>query len=795
MTTYRVSGARAPVIINADIPPKKAPPPTRPSHSQPKQRIETPTVSTIRGTGLSTSLSTLVTDQTYRAINKTAARTRKDMPDIKAMAREAMSAIVKRLTGKTVDPDHLYLNTFSAAQSSRTSFTGWEHADSPNTSISLTQLLLRNFGATMQEMLPSDLQLNAGVYRAGKGEAFYGAPNEFPLSVAALRDAIWAEDFQTRVQDRLRDFWKDHFQDVRILVEAQFLAEVARAKEEMLLSPEGHALARSVSVDLADPQSGISLSVLGKSAVPAEDTIVRRLDINGYASSDILLLSDKSGRTILYLPGEKKALHEFQSEDALKEWIRLQAASRKGRKMLERHFSLYCRQDGVWYTGVRNALKKLGTGAWQSGINTRNYRVSGDVFHVLANNMRARSNSDADTLIKSDSEVSRDRWLEQIQTFNDVFWPVTMLVPGLEGAFLVGNLGSELALETNRAVTGDTYEERSAASQSAILTGSAILIGGALSAGARSIAERTGDLSPVAEPPHLATGTEQPIVDRPPYRGALSRRAQMTMNSMGYVLSELPEDIAYDAMNDVVERMKERVDALRHKFEDLGREPDETGRFGNHHLVYRVDDFRPEQLLNAGVFRPSYEFNAISNMLNEPATIGSGSLIGSDNVLAAWRRDRWSRNPLYQYAIVTEDGRVAANLDGGGEDIEHFDEVHFRPPLAKNVYLLDSTDPKVRKMIADIVASPNINTSYGVPLQVFSDYSKGRLRLHDGPLPAQSSNIPYGIDPLEAIDLKDGEIEPVSPSRQNWQRIREWIDALPDPEGGETAPVATGSTS
>lgn len=795
MTIYRVSGARAPVIINADILPKKAHAPARTPRPQPNRHIEKQTVPTIRGIGLSTSLATQVTDRTFRAISKIAERTHKDMPDIQAMAREAMSAIVTRLTGETVDPDYLYLNTFSAAQSSRTSFTGWEHADSPETSVSLTQLLLRNFGAAMQEMLPSDLQLNAGVYRVGQGETFYGTPNEFPLSVAALRDAIWAEDFQTTVQDRLRNFWKDHFRDVRILAEAQFLAEVARAKEAKLLSSEGHDLARSVFADLVDPQNSGSRDDLGKNDIRAEDTIVRRLDVNGYASSDILLLSDKSGRTILYLPGEKTALLEFANEEELKKWVKLQAASKKGRAMLERHFSLYARQDGVWFTGVRSSLKKLGTGVWQNGINTRNYRVSGDVFHVLANNMRARSNSDADTLIKSDSEVSRDRWLAQIRTFNDVFWPVTMLAPGLEGAFLVGNLGSELALETNRAVTGDTYEERSAASQSAILTGSAILIGGALSAGARSMAERTGDLSSRVEPPHLAPGIEQPIVDRPPYRGALSRRAQMTMNSMGYVLSEQPEDIAYDALNDAVERMKERVDALRHKFEDLGREPDETGRFGNHHLVYRVDDFRPEQLLNAGIFRPSYEFNAFSNMLNEPATIGSGSLIGSDNVLAAWRRDRWSRNTLYQYAIVTEDGRVAANLDGGGEDPEHFDEVHFRPPRAKDVYLLDSTDPKVRQMIADIVASRNINTSYGVPLQVFYDYSKGRLRLHDGPLPAQSSDVSYGIDPLEAISQPESQSETINPARQNWQRIREWVNALPDPEGGETAPVATGPTS
>ncbi|CAN0656824.1 Dermonecrotic toxin N-terminal domain-containing protein (plasmid) [Nitratireductor aquimarinus] len=791
MTTYRVSGARAP-DIRVDVSAKKATPPARIPRSHQNGRVETQVVPLVRGITLSTSLARLVTGETYRAIDRIAEHTRKDRPDIEVMARETMRAIIKRLTGKTVDPDQLYLNTFTKAQSSRTSFTGWEHANAPDTSTTLTQLLLKNFGAGTQEMLPADLQLNAGIYREGKGAAFYGATNEFPLSVAALRDAIWAEDFQTRVQVHLRDFWKDHFHDVRILAETQFLAEVEMAKDADSLSPEGHALARSVSTAASVPQNGITLADLGKSNASVEDITVRRLDINGYASSDILLLSDKNGRTILHLPGEKQALHEFHNEEELKKWIRRQASLRKGRNMLERHFSLYVRQDGVWYTGVKNSLKKLGTGEWKTGINTRKDRISGDVFLALATSMRARSESDADTLIKSDSEVSRDRWLEQIQTFNHVFWPVTMLVPGVEALFLAGNLGSELALETNRAVTGDTYDERSAASRAAILTGSGILIGSALSTGARMIADRTGNLPPTAGVSTRAMDAELPVVDRPPYQGVLSRRAQMTMNNMGYIISDHPTDIAFDATNDAIERMKERVDALRHKFEDLGREPDETGRFGNHHLVYRVDDFRPEQLFNAGVFRPSYEFNAFSNMLNEPATIGSGSLIGSDNVLAAWRRDKWSRNTLYQYAIVTEDERVAANLDGGGEDPEHFDEVHFRPPLAKDVYLLDSTDQNVRQKIADIVASRSVNTSYGVPLHVYYEYSKGRLRLHDGPQPAQPLGVQYG---LETIEQPDEQIDSVSPSRQNWQRIREWVDALPEPGEREIAPVATGSTS
>ncbi len=92
---------------------------------------------------------TLTEDQIFE-ISKAAYAVRQSIPNIREMARAIMATIIKDLTGEDADPDALYLNTFSSAVSSTTSFNGVEHTGEPNSSTSLTDLLLKNFGADRQ---------------------------------------------------------------------------------------------------------------------------------------------------------------------------------------------------------------------------------------------------------------------------------------------------------------------------------------------------------------------------------------------------------------------------------------------------------------------------------------------------------------------------------------------------------------------------------------------------------------------------------------------------------------------
>lgn len=805
-------------------------------------------------------LQRTLTEEKLSDIEKISRLVGENAPNIQAMARDAMKAIIKNLNGKDADPDKLFLNTFDFAQSSQTSFTGWEHIGHPISSMTLTELMMRNFGADKQDLLPEDLNVYQGVYTHGADERFYGAANEYPLSVGDLRDAIWAADLQTKVLTRLQTFWDLHGKDVELLAKVQFAVSARQAAEENSLSPAGLSLVLRGAGALRDP---LLTAISGEhfdNAEAVENAQALIFDINGYPSSDIVRFVAPGQPTVLYIPGAKPSFHEFSSERQLEYWVEEQAASPDFREMLERHFSLYRLQDGFWHTGVSNGLKKLGSGDWTTGINTNSQPVGGPLFATLADNMRKRSLSDADTLIKSDNEVTRDIWIGQLQVFNRVFWPILMLVPELEATTLATTMGSELLLETNQAITGDTYEERKAGAYGAASTGGAMMLGAGLSLAAKKIPSpdiavtavetetppppapqvhedapfRIGDISRHEVDPALIEGrapnshniyqakersyirqrdktgethvyeirsdfklrdgyvnvinpeTRRSVavlhsdgnggwvrvpadgggIDRPPFSGARAEEVRQFLNRRGYeVLDPHETDELYDA----IQAMKERVDALRFKLEDLGREAEQDGKIGDYHIVYRVDNLTPGALLNAGKYRPSRNFFAVDNLIEAPATIGSASLAASNNVLEIWQYDL-SDGPMYQYAISMEGKRVGSHLDAGETDHEFLDEVHFPPPLAENVYLLDSSDLQTRKLIGEIAKSRSVNTSYGIPLDVFEDYRLGRLELDSDLL----LELPGG---LSTSDGSDNSLESFDTSKHGQSKVREWLAA------------------
>ncbi len=779
-----------------------------------------------------------------------------------------MSAIIKELTGQDANPDALYLNTFSSAVSSQTSFTGVEHTGEPNSSTSLTDLLLENFGADRQTLQSTALDAYEGVYTHGPGEGFYGTPNEFRVLASSLREAIWKADFQSEVLSSLNDFWAGHQGDIVPLAKVQFAVSAMRALEESDLSLSGVIMVmRGARADVDQLLAALSNGIVAEPE-NADNVAVTAFDINGYPSSDIVRFTRSNQHTVLYIPGETPSFHEFGSEEALDRWVKEMAASPEERTRLAHHFSLYNLQDGFWYTGVANGLEKLGSGAWSTGVDSENHPYSDNLFSELAENMRRRSLSDADILIKSDSEVTRDIWIGNLRTFNKVFWPILMLAPELEFATMATTMGSELVLETEQAVAGDTYEERKAGAVGAISTGSTMLAGAALGAAVKALSRaepvsagggdtipvsavrpatgeqplRIGNISDHEVDPSLIDGrtpnsaniyqsgeryfirhsdttgvsrvyeirsdfklrdgyvnvinpkTRKSVAilhndgaggwkrisadgaggERPPYVGQRAAEIRQSLNRRGYyVIADPDECAAFDS----IEVLKERVDALRFKLEDLGREAEKNGRIGDYHLVYRVDNLRPDELLAAGHYRPSRQFEAVVNLIEKPATIGSASLAASNNVLDIWQYDP-EDGIMYQYAIVTEGKRVGSFVDGGGYDYEFLDEVHFPPPPAKNVYLLDSSDADIRKIIAEIASARSVNTTYGIPLQVYEDYRMGRIALDTSPppeLPKGSSASSETSDSLKSLDT----------SRHGQRRTQAWVDAIPP--GGTAA--------
>lgn len=793
---------------------------------------------------------------------------RREAPNIHALARTTMSKIVKEISGQDADPDRLFLNTFGSAASTTGSFTGWEHTGQPISSVPLTDLLLQNFSADQQYETSDDLNVFEGVYTEGAGESYYGAPNEFRISIADLRDAIWKEDFQPKVLEKIRSFWEHHKDEVTALAKVQFATSAIEAVQQSQLSLEGLSLAMKGAGARTDKY--LSAIAGGIGSETDQDVKTLTFDINGYAASDILRFVGSDGHTVLYVPGETPAFHEFKDNASLESWVKKAAASPEQRAQLEHHFSIYNLQDGLWYTGVENGLKKLGSHQWVSGINSKSRAFSADPFADIALNMQERSLSDADTLIKSDSEVTRDTWIDMLRGFNKMFWPLLMLAPEIEFAVLAVTMGNEIGLEIDKAVSGDTYGERKEGFYGAASTGGMVLAGAALGAVGRSLVEtkalaaeageeimagavettapdpalKIGDISDYQVDASVISGREangadiyqvddryyisvknpdshfrvyeirsdfklrdgyvnvidpntrksvailhndgsgdwRKIsgagggVDRPPYIAKNADGGSPELDRRGYVSLKTAEEVAkLKTTFNTIEKLKERVDALRFKLEDLGREAEKDGRIGNYRIVYRLDDVTPRILQKDKGFRPSINFAAVTNRIDgAPATIGSASLYANNNIM--FKRRLNPENGImiqYQYAIRMHERKAGSYVDGGNLDHEFLDEVHFPPPPASDVFLIDSSEDWARQLIADIENSGRYNTSYGIPLDVFEDYRTGRISLNGSDAP----ELPRGSSVSAESGVPQDSLESFDTKLHGQKRTRDWLEA------------------
>jgi hypothetical protein len=203
---------------------------------------------------------------------------------------------------------------------------------------------------------------------------------------------------------------------------------------------------------------------------------------------------------------------------------------------------------------------------------------------------------------------------------------------------------------------------------------------------------------------------------------------------LGYIVQTLPRN-ALERSRAIIELKKAEIDAMRHRLDDFRTESLTTNQVWNtfsldHSLVYRVDSRTPQQLLTAGGFGLSREFNDIEPMLLQPSAIGSGSLAASNIVFHEWQTGYPMAATFHQYAVWTEGRAVASASDNRqlGTYDAALDEVHFPADVpAKDIYVIDSFNPAYAAAIAKIYESRYVSTPYGVPLEIFNEYLEGRL--------------------------------------------------------------------
>ncbi|MDR3433055.1 MAG: hypothetical protein P4L95_14305 [Rouxiella aceris] len=379
-------------------------------------------------------------------------------PKLRALAKASLQEKIKNITGQDVDPDKLWLHTFQGGQSSTASFTGWEHSNQPpNSSVTLTDMVLKNFSAKAQRLLPGGLNALAGIYRQGPGAKYYGASNEFPLTPEQLKTIIWEMDFQNTLKNKLEDFWGQYSLDIRALAKAQFVLAARQARITGTLSEEDYHTVMTGAAPGISKTDPLKFSNLFRQEKQTAHIKVMRFNVNSHDSTDILYFQINK-RIILYIPGEQGAFYVFENNNELNEWINRQGAVEKTRSQLAGNFALQDRQNGI-LTGVDEVLKKI-SDAQLTTVKYHSNPIRGDVFTQVMEAIRSRSYQDAATQITSNNEVLRNIWLNDIRAFNTIISPLLMLVPG--GAVALASLGAvtELALDINKVMAADSSQER-----------------------------------------------------------------------------------------------------------------------------------------------------------------------------------------------------------------------------------------------------------------------------------------------------------------------------------------------
>lgn len=431
------------------------------------------------------------------------------LPNVRDEAKKWAEAIVFKLTGLKIDADAVFLNRFHQAQSANT-LTGWEHlGEEPVQSQALPDALLSNFNE--HDQLPGVLDQQAGLYNVGRGHSTqggYGAANQFPLTPSQVMHESWKTDFQKHMTQTLDSFWRAHGDDYRTALKGEFIyqarqqlkayehaspAERLKLPAEQRLTRDDYRLVMGAVSDLPqDEHHALTVDQLRAMAPVEGRTLVHVFDINGLAANDILrftatdygphgqLRDRRDGVQVLYVPGHLPAFLRFDSLDAMDQWVGEQGRHVDTRKALESHFSLRDRQDsdlGFWSDfksfitgdshankGVDSAIGYLASGYWDTVegtvIDSANVRIHGDVFSVMKDATRQRMAHDADVMIKSDSEVTRDTWLNDVTVAAGLAAKFAVmgepLAVGIAAA--TGLVEAELGVELS--ITGDTQAER-----------------------------------------------------------------------------------------------------------------------------------------------------------------------------------------------------------------------------------------------------------------------------------------------------------------------------------------------
>ena len=249
----------------------------------------------------------------------------RDYPDPYALSSRHAAQLLRKHTGREMDPRFVWWHQFNSESSSPRAFTGWQHNGPPQKSMVLQELLINRFDLYFQDA-SDELDLRGGFYRQGPHAVLYDERNEVPMLGSEVQKDLWALDFAVRYREGIERFWSDYTGNFRVLAKVNLLAQGAGALGAGRITPLDWERLRAMAADdLADDELPTLASL-------QRDATRNVLTVNRYAfgAGDrycLFSLVAADGRCLAYMPWSGEALKGFDSDVAMAGWLCLQLQS------------------------------------------------------------------------------------------------------------------------------------------------------------------------------------------------------------------------------------------------------------------------------------------------------------------------------------------------------------------------------------------------------------------------------------------------------------------------------------
>lgn len=249
----------------------------------------------------------------------------RDFPDPYALASQHAARILRKHTGRNMDPRFVWWHQFDTASTSSSAFTGWEHSGPPQKSMLMVELLINRFDVYFQDA-SDELDLRGGFYRQGPHATTFDERNEVQMLGSAVQDDLWALDFAVLYRAEVERFWSTYGANFPVMAKFKLLGQGATALGKADISLLDWQRLRAMASD------ELALGVLPTLAGLQRDASRNGMTVNRYVFGDgdrwcMFSLVAADGRLLVFMPWSDEALKGFANETAMASWLRSQLQS------------------------------------------------------------------------------------------------------------------------------------------------------------------------------------------------------------------------------------------------------------------------------------------------------------------------------------------------------------------------------------------------------------------------------------------------------------------------------------